>query len=53
MFKASEMFLNHNFYCRGIRYPTVPKDSPRLRLSICNFLSDDNVDQLGRLIKNI
>ena len=51
--KASEYFIKKGFYALPIRYPTVPKNEARLRLSLSSMLQDDDINNLCSLIKTL
>lgn len=51
--KASEYFIKMGFYALPIRYPTVPKNEARLRLSLSSMLGDDDIKRLCMLIKTL
>ena len=41
-----EFLLNNGIFVQPIRYPTVPKNQARLRISVTAWLSDKNVDRI-------
>ena len=48
--KAASLFEEHGFLAMPVRHPTVPVGQARLRLSLCSFLSDDDIEKLSTLI---
>ncbi len=43
---ASKQLKSHGLYVAAIRPPTVPKDTARLRITLCSHHSEADVDQL-------
>jgi glycine C-acetyltransferase len=41
-----EFLLNNGIFVQPIRYPTVPKNQARLRISVTAWLSDKDVDRI-------
>lgn len=50
---ASETLLNNGYYCLPIRYPTVAKNSARLRISLNSSMSEADLDGLIAQIKKL
>lgn len=51
--EASKTLCNNGFYCLPVRYPTVAKNSARLRISLNAALEKDDVENLCTQIKKL
>jgi 8-amino-7-oxononanoate synthase len=49
--RASEMLADEGFLVVGIRPPTVPKGTARLRLTFTAGHPDDEVERLAHLVR--
>ncbi len=43
--RFSRMLLENGVFVQAIRYPTVPRGSARLRLSVTSLLTEDDIDE--------
>ena len=51
--EASKTLCDNGFYCLPVRYPTVAKNSARLRISLNAALEKDDVENLCTQIKKL
>lgn len=47
----AEKLLENGIFCPAIRYPTVPKNSERLRISLCADMTSQDIKKLCNVLK--
>ena len=47
-----KFLFNNGVFVQPIRYPTVPKNQARLRISVTAWLSDTNIEKALEIFEN-
>ena len=53
LIKTQKYLIENGFYVLPIRYPTVPKNSPRFRLSLTSDINEEDISNFIQILKKI